>query len=198
MCSITKGIVIIIITVIIIIMCLLWCALLDQSKGITFQLKPYSISSSLMISSGQYFFISNHYYIVPNPWASETSKSKRLQFQEDAKLLKIEIADNELITIATRGDVGNNWVNPEMQNFQKPPELPLCCFVIPSKSQNHLQISSWWSAIDRFIIGVPGRALFINIYVCHLNIVNCPPPTQQQPSSVPQTCNIESLLHSLI
>ena len=84
-----------------------------------------------------------------------------------------------------------------MPNFQKPPELPLCCFVIPSKSRNHLQISSWWSAIDRFIIGVPGRALFINIYVCQLNIVNCPPPTQQQPSSVPQTCNIESLLHSM-
>ena len=92
---------------------------------------------------------------------------------------------------------GNNCVSPEMPNFQKPPEVPLRCFLIPSKRENHLQISSkWWSAIDRFIIGVPGQALFINIYVCHLNIVNCPPPTQQQPSSVPQTCNIESLLQT--
>ena len=42
----------------------------------------------------------------------------------DAELLKVEIAGNEMITIATRGDGGNNCVSPEMPNFQKPPELP--------------------------------------------------------------------------
>ena len=37
----------------------------------------------------------------------------------------------------------------------------------------------------RFIIGVPGRALFINIYVCHFYIVNCS-PLYTAPSSVIQ------------
>ena len=34
----------------------------------------------------------------------------------------------------------NNCVSREMPNFQKPPELPLYCFVISGKSQNHFQM----------------------------------------------------------